>query len=180
MHDFVKGEQRTSDFLFLTSGSLPGLFVAAIMKTCCRFSSPSISVRSWFTTRTLAPDFGRRNLSTKSKEHWECEYFKVKETKDLLTPCTEILLKEKIPFSHFQCSCIADSFSHTLRTSPSQIHAIYTLPIYFYTWQTSSCPSKLKDSLEGVHTNICTSCSDIYLNKTQNFSIFSFLREKSS
>lgn len=36
--------------------NLPGLLVAAMMKTCRRVSRPSISVSSWLTTRTLAPD----------------------------------------------------------------------------------------------------------------------------
>lgn len=35
---------------------LPGRLVAAMIKTCRRVSNPSISVSSWFTTRSLAPD----------------------------------------------------------------------------------------------------------------------------
>ncbi len=39
----------------IVSEHLPGLLVAPMMKTCFLDSNPSISVSSWFTTRTLAP-----------------------------------------------------------------------------------------------------------------------------
>lgn len=58
---------------------LPGLLVAAMIKTCWRVSRPSISVRSWFTTRTLAPVWKEVNISPsttnqKKKKHQFLKY----------------------------------------------------------------------------------------------------------
>ena len=61
----VSGSLVTQRALGWTDGgSVPGLFVAAMMKTCRRVSKPSISVSSWLTTRTLAPDYTHAHTHT--------------------------------------------------------------------------------------------------------------------
>lgn len=42
----------------------PGLLVAPMINTCFLASSPSISVSSWFTTRTLTLDLRERKMTT--------------------------------------------------------------------------------------------------------------------
>lgn len=62
----------------------PSLLVAARMITCWRFSRPSISVSSWFTTRTLAPDW-QKDVRTQNLSRRYC----IRYLNIFLTSCCE-------------------------------------------------------------------------------------------